>query len=801
MIMKHILQLLIATLLVSCSAEVETGVSRKLAESRKATIKELEYLLDFTIPKSIDEPCRGSVEVCFTLAKKGTVVLDFKAPEELIQSVNCNYDYLNEHLIVDGKEGGNRIKIEFIVPDQSLNRRDEFLYTLLVPDRARTLFPCFDQPNLKAKFTLELTVPENWVGVSNGKLISREGNRLKFSRTEPLSTYLFSIVAGELEQITENRNGREISLYHRETDTLKRAQTGEIFNQVYASIEWLEEYTGIDYPFAKYDLVILPGFQYGGMEHTGATLYADRVMFLNPNPTINEQLARCTLIAHETAHMWFGDYVTMDWFNDVWTKEVFANYFASQITAPQFPDVNHALNFMLSYAPLSYAEDRTEGSNPIQQELDNLQNAGLVYGNIIYKKSPIVMNMLVGMIGEENFRKGIQTYLTRYGFGNATWDNLIEILDELSESDLQTWSDVWIKEKGMPTIEVSGDCITQHDPLGRGLVWGQQVAFLADTTYHVVLDRDSVVNPIKAGFIIPNSDGRGYGFFKMNEATAQHCMANILKYDDEVVRGSILIHLYENFLNGIISARDYMDFLIGYLPLENNQLLFSQAMGNARSCFSLAYTENRALEEMLRNLSETSVTALRAYIQIVRTETGVDWLYRLWRSETLSEQDAINASYQLAILLPDSCSTITEKQFSMIKNSDRQKQYRFISPAVSADKMVRDSVFGALLKAENRAIEPWAETSLSLLNHPLRQVDALGYIRRGLDVVEEIQKTGDIFFPSAWCSALLGGHSSQEAKKEVDDFFEQNKNYPPKLACKIKQKSHHFYLTIKKDQI
>lgn len=788
--------IMVSTLLLSCGTQVETGVSSELAKNRKATIKDIEYLLDFTIPQSITQKCEGSVEVRFLLEKSGSVVLDFKAPSEFIHSVSCDYKHINEHIIVEGVEGQNSIKINFTLPDQSLNRRDEFLYTLLVPDRARTLFPCFDQPNLKARFTLELTIPEKWVAVSNGTMISRDGNRLKFSPTEPLSTYLFSVTAGELEQVTQSKNGHEISLYHRETDTLKLAQIGDIFNQVYSSLEWLEEYTGIKYPFQKYDLIILPGFQYGGMEHTGATLYADRVMFLNPNPTINERLTRCNLIAHETAHMWFGDYVTMDWFSDVWTKEVFANYFASQITAPLFPEVNHSLNFMLSYAPPSYIEDRTLGSNPIQQELDNLEDAGLVYGNIIYDKSPIVLNMLVSMIGEDNFRKGIRSYLTQYAYNNATWDNLIEILDEHSAIDLQLWSDAWIKEKGMPTIEVSDGLITQHDAIGRGVVWGQTIALLADDTYHVNLNSDSVRLSINSKHIIPNSDGRGYGFFKLDAATAQYCMDSIMNYSDDVVRGSILINLYENFLNGIISAPDYMKFMINYLPLEQNQLLFSQAIGNVRSCFSLAYTENVALEEVLLKLSKKSVTALRSYIQIVRTPMGIDSLYRLWRSGTLSESDAISASFELAILLPDSSSIITNRQLSMIANSDRQKQYRYILPAVSSNKVVRDSVFDALLKPENRTIEPWVTTSLSLLNHPLRQREALCYIRRGLDVVQEIQKTGDIFFPAAWCYGLLSGHSSSEANEEVEKFFAANKNYPTKLANKIRQRSHHLTLRI-----
>lgn len=798
--MKKNLLTILSILLLSCSQPVENGVSKELADHRKATIKELEYALHFAIPDSLEKPCTGEIEIKFSINSSEKVIVDYKAAKESLQSVElngevCNYDFVNEHIVVKGRKGENRIKIKFIASEQSLNRREEFLYTLLVPDRARTLFPCFDQPNLKARFTLSMTLPDGWVGVSNGKLLEKDGNQLSFNQTEPLSTYLFSMVAGKLEQVTEG----DVSLYHRETDPKKLAQISDIFGQLNASLRWLEEYTGIDYPFAKYDLIILPGFQYGGMEHTGATLYSDRVMFLNENPTINEKLARANLIAHETAHMWFGDYVTMDWFSDVWTKEVFANYFASQITVPQFPEVNHNLNFMLSYVPSSYAEDRTLGANSVQQELDNLQDAGLVYGNIIYKKSPMVMNMLVEMIGVEKFRKGIQEYLSTYAYGNATWDDLIAILDQLSEIDLQKWSDAWIKEKGMPTITATNSAIKQSDPLGRGVVWAQPLAMLADSIpFNIILDRDSLQHEMKPCHIIPNVDGRGYGFFKLESSTTDYCMQNLTLFKDEVTRGSVLITLYENFLNGTMKATDYMNCMIDFLPKEKNQLLFSQAVSHTKSCFHLLGEENVHLEDTLWNLAQKSVTALRAYADVVRSKEGIEKLYNLWNQGNLNENDAVSISYQLAILLPEKSAEIVETQLSRLQNKDRIEQYKFIAPSVSSDVAVRDSVFNSLLLAENRAIEPWVGTSLALLNHPLHQANAQKYIRPALDKLKEIQKTGDIFFPASWCSALLQGHHTKEARAVVDGFFAENQNYPEKLSNKIKQNCHHFYLEIKK---
>ncbi len=168
----------------------------------------------------------------------------------------------------------------------------------------------------------------------------------------------------------------------------KVKQLDKCFAEAAWSIRWLENYTGIAYPFSKYDFVVLPGYQFGGMEHPGAIQFNARTIFLGAQPTEDDELRRFQLISHETAHMWFGDLVTMRWFDDVWTKEVFANFMASKMAADQFPHVNHELNFLKDHYPLALSIDRTEGTHPIQQQLDNLKNAGLLYGHIIYHKAP-----------------------------------------------------------------------------------------------------------------------------------------------------------------------------------------------------------------------------------------------------------------------------------------------------------------------------------------------------------------------------------------------------------------------------
>lgn len=829
-------------LLTACSTQQkdillqEAGVSHELATFRKEHFGQVKYDLFFSIPESKQEPVKGKTIIQLFLKEKQPVIIDFRGDASQVASVLLNgnqvaYEVKNEHIIIPAERaiiGENQIAIEFTPDDQSLNRRDEFLYTLLVPDRARTAFPCFDQPDMKSLFTLTLEVPAAWQAVTNGAIgktdtTSVAGRKIiSFLETEPLSTYLFAFTAGKFVRETYSRDGREISIYHRETDSKKIAQCPAIASEVFDALTWLEEYTAIPYPFAKYDLIILPGFQFGGMEHTGATFYTDRRMFLNENTTLNEQLNRSALIAHETAHMWFGDYVTMQWFDDVWTKEVFANYFASQIVEPLYPNVNHALSFMLDYIPPAYVEDRTAGANPIKQELGNLRNAGLVYGNIIYDKSPVVLEMLIKKMGKESFRKGIQEYLKTYAYGNATWEGLIGILDKHTDHDLSAWSPIWVNEKGMPEISatIEGDSlvVTQNDPFNRGLNWPQdlsfQVVFPKGDAEEISVSFEGNSNSIREKlktrpeegcFIIPNIDGKGYGFFSLNEADARACLSYLSVCDNEQQRGSLLITLYENLLNQTISPESYMEAMLKYLPKENNSLLFSAALRYIGNCQRLYPTDVVTLENTLWQIvtidsePQHRLQAFRSYRSLAKSPAAIARLYDLWKNEqaptgcSLSENDYIGLSYILALYLPEQADEIMNIQESRIMNPDRKREYAFISPSVSPHKEVRDSVFASLLIAENRRVEPWASAALANLNHQSRQKEAVAYIHQALEVMQDVQRTGDIFFPTAWARALLAGHTSPEARREVDDFFATHPDFPPMLANKIRQQADHLY--------
>ena len=810
--------------------EIERGVSQDLAKHRSATISNVEYDLKFTLSKS--GPLPASVTVRFDLSDiTEPVILDFNS--ENAKLMRTQFEIRNGHITVPVellKVGKNEFPISFSAGEQSLNRNDDFLYTLLVPDRASTVFPCFDQPDLKAKFKLELELPEGWTACANGEKESEADGVVAFKQTRPISTYLFAFAAGKFESVTREISGRSVTMYHRESDREKfERNVDAIYKMHEIALDWMEDYTQIKYPFGKFDFVIIPSFQYGGMEHNGSIFYNADQMFLDKSATKQQKLRRASLIAHETAHMWFGNLVTMKWFDDVWLKEVFANFMAAKIVHPSFTDINHDLGFMVRHHPGAYSEDRTGGTYPIQQKLDNLRNAGTLYGRIIYEKAPIVMRQLEAMIGQKQMRDGLREYLRKFSYGNAVWDDLIEILDRESELDLKQWSESWVKESGTPELtselkEQEGQqaiTIRQLKMTQNDSYWtqGVDVKFLKDGK--VVHEARTMISGESTTFPLPddaidhdvylvNGSELGYGYFQLDEKSRTWLLANVYTIEDEVTRGAAWLALYESLIRGVSGGDfDPTEFLEAAIvgvdneqePL-NRQNILSQMQTVFWKFLSPAQREQFAprIETALwrwvdrKDCSLDARTACyKAVLNMATTDQTVDRLYRVWKDEAnvglvqLSEADFMSLAYGLAIRLPEKSDDILATQLERFENEDRKKRFAFVMPSLSSNQEIRDAFFESLKDISNRRPERWALDGLSNLLHPLRAAESEKYILPSLELLEEIQTTGDIFFPKRWLVASLGGHRSKSAADVVSKFLADRPGYSPRLRNKILQ--------------
>ncbi|MFC4475592.1 M1 family aminopeptidase [Flavobacterium chungangensis] len=820
---------------------LDKGVSESLANYRKQEISDVTYGLSFEIPNKKEEQIKANLVLGVTLPNHPYryVYLDFKEKTENIQAIEVNGKKVsivheNGHIVIDSSalvSGKNSISISFIAGNLSLNRNDDFLYTLLVPDRASTLFPCFDQPDIKATYKLSLSVPKEW-SVLAGAHVKEKTEKgdftlYTFAESDKMSTYLFSFVAGKFKSATQ-KPGLEMTMLYRENSPEKfRVSVDTIFNLHQQSLDFLEKYTHYKFPFQKLDFASIPVFQYGGMEHVGAIQYRESTLFLDNSATDSEKLNRAKLIAHETSHMWFGDLVTMKWFDDVWMKEVFANFMADKIMNPIFPKVNHNLQFFTAHYPSAFAEDRSLGTHPIKQHLANLKDAGSLYGAIIYNKAPIMMRQLEASMGKEAFQKGIEKYIQKYANDNADWNNLVELLDAETPLDMKKWSDVWVNKSGraiftdqieydaknrIKSFEIQQQAEDKSENIWPqvfqiGLVYAKEVKVLSVN----INDKNTVIKEAigleKPLAVVYNYNGFGYGVFPLDGNNLNY----IADLKDEMARASSYSNLYENTLIGNVSPEKAFDCFLKGIQTEQNELVLRIVSGNLNTIYWRLLTEKQQskvqkqlegvlYERLQANLSANiKKTLFGLFSSIAYSDSAKASLYKVWNREIsipnlkLNEDDYTNMAMNLAIFKHPKADEILEKTRTSFTNPDKQKRFEFLLPSLSKDESAQNAFVESLKDDANREKESWVSVGLANVNHPLRQESAQKYIRFSLDLVDEIQRTGDIFFPKDWLDNTVGKYSSKYAFDEVQRFLKENPNFSPILKRKLFQATDLLY--------
>ena len=428
----------------------------------------------------------------------------------------------------------------------------------------------------------------------------------------------------------------------------------------------------------------------------------------------------------------------MRWFDEVWIKEVFANHMAAKMAEPMFPEINHDLPWLKNYLVPAMDEERTEGATAIRQDLPNLSDAGLIYNNMVYDKAPVMMRMLEEYIGPEAFRESLGIYLKKHSYGNARWDDLVDAIDSVTDKDVKAFSESWVN------MRRGGDM---------------------------------------AGVLRSFSDGS-------RDVSA------------ETKREAGILMAKEDYLSGKTSVTDYLETLITSLEKEDNPLIASTIISSIRTPLLDLDGDRSEPEQRLLDMAATHpldpcrLQLKRLLASCGTSEKAIETIYDIWAKESdnsLTVNDYMSFACQLAIRLPEKAGEIIAAQRKRLDGSDSSRTFNknnldhfdFTSRAAMPGQSILDSVFKELLTPEGRLVEPWAEEALGYLNHFLRDSASVKYIRPGLDILLDVKATGDIFFPGKWCGALLGGHRSASALKELDSFLRDNPDYPQLLKNKI----------------
>ena len=315
----------------------------------------------------------------------------------------------------------------------------------------------------------------------------------------------------------------------------------------------------------------------------------------------------------------------------------------------------------------------------------------------------------------------------------------------------------------------------------------------------------------KPNYILPNGVGVGYGYFKMDSGTRSFLLENLPRINDPYLRGIIWLNVWEDMLNGNIEPVEMIELCINALKTEDDILNTQRILTRLNSTFWTFLTQDQRqdkaveLESILsQHMNEANTITTRSmYFRSLRsmilTDNGYEWLKSVWmktdsiKGITLSERDYITIASELALRGKNDNKEILNTQLNRISNPDRKSRFKFIMPSLSNDLIVRDEFFESIKIEENREVEPWVQSGVAYLHHPLRVKESEKYIRPSLELLEEIQKTGDIFFPARFIGATLSRHQSLSAKNIVNQFLEDYPNYSPPLKLKILQAADNLF--------
>lgn len=841
---------------------LEPGVSQQLARWRAAHYRDLRYALRLELEPGATV-LHGRLELRVRLEKSPVdLVLDWRGPAEAIRELKVNgraapgARIAREHLIVPARAleaGENLLSLDFETPVSTagtavLRYRDrtdgaEYLYTLLVPSDASSVFPCIDQPDLKAGFTLDIRAPANWRVIANAPLAERKGSgelaSHRFAETEPISTYLFAFAAGPFEQIAEHAPGAakpgSLRLFVRKSRLDRaREEAREVFDINRRAIDWYAAYFGHRFPFAKYDLVLLPEFAYGGMEHAGATFLREEAVLFPSLPSAVDRLRRAQLLLHELSHQWFGDLLTMRWFDDLWLKEGFANFMAAKaadaLLREQFPDTGAWIAFHALKAA-AYRTDATAGTTAIRQPLANLASAKSAYGNIVYSKGPAVLRQAEFLLGEAAFRRGVRALVKRRAYAAADWRDLVRALEAASGRNLRRWAEAWVRRPGMPRIRIERRTdregrsrelvIRQHDLQNRGLHWPMKLRVLAlgpdgADMQTVELRGKTTRVPLRRArqldLVYANDGDFGYGQFLLDAASRDRVLAEPGIAADPLLRSLLLDALWEAVREAELDPAEYVRLALRVLPGESDDIAAAALLARIDTCMSRYLgPERRALlaaelEQFLAARMRSAdplgrrIGYFRSYAAVAMTAEGRAGLRALLDGTLtlpglpLSARDRFRIVGRL-LELEDPGAAQRLDRLARSDASDEARRYAYGIGAANADADSKQRYFGQFL-GDAALPESWIEEALLPFNSPEHASTTRGFLGRALAALPELKRSRKIFFVNAWLAAFLGGQSDAAALAEVQEFLKRSR-LDPDLRLKVLETMDALERTVK----
>ncbi|MFF5256669.1 aminopeptidase N [Streptomyces leeuwenhoekii] len=524
-----------------------------------------------------------------------------------------------------------------------------YLYTQFeVPD-ARRVFASFEQPDLKATFRFTVRAPEGWTVISNSPTPEPRDNVWSFAPTPRISTYITALIVGPYHSVHSvyEKDGRTVPLgIYCRPSLAEHLDSDAIFEVTRQGFDWFQEKFDYAYPFEKYDQLFVPEFNAGAMENAGAVTIRDQYVFRS-KVTDAAYEVRAETILHELAHMWFGDLVTMEWWNDLWLNESFATYtsIACQAAAPGSRWPHSWTTFANSMKTWAYRQDQLPSTHPIMADIRDLDDVLVNFDGITYAKGASVLKQLVAYVGEDEFFRGVQAYFKRHAFGNTRLSDLLGALEETSGRDLKTWSKAWLETAGInilrPEIETDGEdgtgtitsfAIRQEAPAlpagakGEPTLRPHRIAvgfYDLDGEGRLVrverteLDVDGELTAVpqlvgkrRPAVVLLNDDDLSYAKVRLDERSLAQVTEHLGDFAESLPRALCWASAWDMTRDGELATRDYLSLVLSGIGKESDIGVVQSLHRQVKLAVDL-YADPAARETLLARWTEAALTHLR----------------------------------------------------------------------------------------------------------------------------------------------------------------------------------------------
>jgi aminopeptidase N len=645
-----------------------TNLTREEAQQRAKLLAVDSYEIELDLSGAQEGGTyRSATTVRFDVAENGTEsFIDLVAPA--VHEVTLNGDSLDPaEVFADSRialrgllKGRNILRVvadcAYTNTGEGLHRfvdpvdDQAYLYTQFeVPD-ARRVFASFEQPDLKATFQFTVKAPEGWTVISNSPTPEPQGSVWVFEPTPRISTYITALIVGPYHSVHSvyEKDGQSVPLgIYCRPSLAEYLDSDAIFEVTRQGFEWFQEKFDYTYPFKKYDQLFVPEFNAGAMENAGAVTIRDQYVFRS-KVTDAAYEVRAETILHELAHMWFGDLVTMEWWNDLWLNESFATYtsIACQAHAPGSRWPHAWTTFANSMKTWAYRQDQLPSTHPIMAEIRDLDDVLVNFDGITYAKGASVLKQLVAYVGMDEFFRGVQAYFKRHAYGNTRLSDLLGALEETSGRDLKTWSEKWLQAAGInilrPEIETDADgvvtsfAIRQEAPAlpagakGEPTLRPHRIAvglYELDGSEgaggklvrdeRIELDVDGELTPVpqlvgkrRPAVVLLNDDDLSYAKVRLDEQSLAFVTEHLGDFESSLPRALCWASAWDTTRDAELAARDYLSLVLSGIGKESDIGVVQSLHRQVKLAVDL-YADPAAREALLARWTDATLAHLR----------------------------------------------------------------------------------------------------------------------------------------------------------------------------------------------